>query len=107
MEEGLLERVDGAPEGEGEAGPRYRFRESPGFGERLYWRWHFLRSKLRSTARWFKHIMTFDNWLPYITRKVERRTGQQVELTRLERRWPLIFLWPRVVRVLKNRPERE
>jgi hypothetical protein len=73
-----------------------------GFG-----RWYFARSKARVTARWFKHVFTFDKWLPYIVRKVERRTGAKVELTHLERRWPLIFLWPRVVRVLRHRPERE
>lgn len=102
-EEGLLERVREEPDG----GTRYRYVRPATAGERLYWRWHFLRSKVRATARWLKHVLTFDNWLPYITRKVERRTGQSVELTRLERRWPVIFLWPRVVRVLLNRPERE
>lgn len=86
---------------------RYRLASPPALGVRLYWRWHFLRSKVRSTARWVKHVMTFDNWLPYIVRKVERRTGSRVELTRLERRWPVVFLWPRVVRVLRARPETE
>ena len=84
-----------------------RFATPPSRSERRRWRWHFVRSKARTTARWFKHIVTFDNWLPYVTRKVERRTGSKIELTRLERRWPLIFLWPRVVRVLLVRPERE
>ena len=85
----------------------FRFVTPPSGSERRRWRWHFVRSKARSTARWFKHIVTFDNWLPYVTRKVERRTGNKIELTKLERRWPLIFLWPRVVRVLLVRPERE
>lgn len=91
----------------GSAPGRWRYAAEARAGESLYWRWHFLRSKLRSTARWLKHVLTFDNWLPYIARKVERRTGQTVELTRLERRLPLIFLWPRIFRVLANRPERE
>lgn len=85
----------------------YRLARPVGSGRRLYWRWHFLRSKLRATARWAKYVLTFDNWLPYISRKVERRTGRPVELTRLERRLPLIFLWPRVIRVLLSRPDRE
>ena len=110
---GLLERVEEAGGGQGGPGDdpatrvRWRYASPAPAGERLYWRWHFIRSKARTTARWFKHILTFDNWLPYITRKVERRTGQTVELTRLERRLPLIFLWPRVFRVLRNLPERE
>lgn len=72
--------------------------------DRLGLRAYFLLSKARSTLRWFKHIMTFDDWLTYIQRKVERRTGMTVELTSLERKYPLVFLWPRVVRVLAARP---
>ena len=52
-------------------------------------------------------MLTFENWLPYLVRKVERRTGMRVELTPLERRLPLIFLWPRLFRVLRNRPAEE
>ncbi len=70
------------------------------------WRRHFRRSKLRATLRWFKHTATFDNWLPYVVRKAERHSGQTIELTRLERRLPLIFLWPRAIRFLLSRPSR-
>ena len=59
------------------------------------------------TSRWLKHVVTFDNWLPYIVRKVERRTGRKIELTAAERHAPILFLWPRVIRVLLTRPERE
>jgi hypothetical protein len=86
---------------------RYRFASPPPPGEHRRWRRYFRRSKARVTARWLKHIFTFDNWLPYIAHKVERRTGRKVELTHLERRWPLLFLWPRAIRVLLDRPERE
>ncbi len=75
--------------------------------ERRRVRWYFLRSEVRSTLRWFKHVVTFDNWLTYIARKVERHTGEPVELTGLERKAPLIFLWPRVIRVLRGRPGQE
>ncbi len=75
--------------------------------ERLRWRRHFRRSKARTTARWFKHTATFVNWLPYIVRKVERHTGRTIELTTLERKLPLIFLWPRLIHVLLTRPRRE
>jgi hypothetical protein len=71
------------------------------------WRRHFRRSKLRSTARWFKHTVTFANWLPYVVRKVERHTGRSIELTTLERKAPLLFLWPRAIYVLLTRPRRE
>jgi len=88
-------------------GGKYRFAVPPTAAERRRWQRHLARSKARVTARWLKHVVTFDNWLPYIARKVERRTGMKVELTPLERRLPLLFLWPRVVRVLLARPERE
>ncbi len=102
----LLEAAvtDGRLSGEG---GKYRFAVPPGPVARRRWRRHLAWSKARVTARWLKHMVTFDNWLPYIVRKVERRTGMKVELTPLERRLPLLFLWPRVVRVLLARPERE
>ncbi len=88
-------------------GQGYRSAVRPGSLVRLR-RWaYFFVSKLRVTARWFKHMLTFENWLPYVVRKVERRTGMTVELTPLEERAPLIFLWPRLVRVLRNRPADE
>jgi hypothetical protein len=74
---------------------------------RRRWRRHFARSKARSTARWFKHMVTFANWLPYIVRKVERHTGRTIRLTRIERAVPLVFLWPRAIYVLVTRPHRE
>lgn len=72
-----------------------------------YWRGHFRRSKTRTTLRWFKHMMTFANWLPYVVRKVERHTGRTIELTTLERKLPILFLWPRAIHVLLTRPRRE
>ncbi len=109
--EGAAAAGDLAPVGDEGAGAptlaRYRFVERPVAAVRRRWAWHFVRSKARVTARWPKHVLTFDNWLPYISRKVERRTGIKVELTRLERRLPLIFLWPKVIKVLRGRPDKE
>ena len=88
-------------------GQGYRSAFRPGPIARIR-RWaYFAFSKVRVTARWLKHVLTFENWLPYVVRKVERRTGMTVKLTTLERRAPLIFLWPRLVRVLRNRPPDE
>lgn len=85
----------------------YRLAAPVAPARRRRWARHFRRSKVRATARWFKHMVTFDNWLPYVHRKAERRLGRPIHLTRLERRWPLLFLWPRAVRVLLTRPDRE
>jgi hypothetical protein len=93
---GTLIRDDGA----------YRFARAPGAAGRWAVRGYFARSKLRATARWLKHVVTFDNWLDYIARKVERRTGMRVEITPWERRLPLLLLWPKVIAVLRARPAR-
>lgn len=73
------------------------------FRRRIYLTW----SKIRVTGRWLKHTLTFENWLPYIVRKVERRMGLEVELSPLERALPLLFLWPRLIKVLYLRPPEE
>ncbi len=72
---------------------------------RLYLEW----SRVRATARWPKHAVTFDGWLDYIIRKAERHSGETIVLTPLERRFPLVLLWPRLFRFLarqrgKGRP---
>ena len=86
---------------------RYRLAAPVDPAQARRWRRHFRRSKIRSTSRWFKHMLTFANWLPYVTRKVERHTGRTIELTTLEKKLPLIFLWPRAIHVLLTRPRRE
>jgi len=63
---------------------------------RLFLEW----SRLRATARWPKHAITFDGWLDYIVRKAERHSGETIVLGPLERRLPFLFLWPRILRFL-------
>jgi len=67
---------------------------------------YFRRSKIRATLRWLKYMALYDNWQEYILRKIARRSGVSVELTARERRWPLIFLWPKALRYLRARPQR-
>jgi hypothetical protein len=71
--------------------------------ERVRSRCYFAWSKARATARWAKYIVTFEGWLDYIVRKVERRTGSKIVLTSRERQFPVIFLWPRVIRFLRQK----
>jgi hypothetical protein len=96
VDRGLLER-----EGDG-----YRLRNRPGSIERLGSSLWFAGSKLRATLRWFKYVALYDDWLEYVTRKLERKSGVRLELTPLERRWPLVFLWPKALRYLLSRPQR-
>jgi hypothetical protein len=64
---------------------------------------YFRRSMIRATVRWLKHTLSFEGWLEYILRKAQRHGGEPIELTARERRWPWIFLWPRVLRYLRAR----
>src|SRR5690606_10907323 len=67
---------------------------------------YFQHSKVRATIRLLKHVVLYDGWLDYIVRKVERSGNGAVELTDREKRWPLIFLWPRVIRFIWTRPQK-
>jgi hypothetical protein len=67
---------------------------------------YFRRSKRRLMLRLAKHVVLFDGWLPYLARKIERRTGLQVDLSERERRWPLIFLWPRAIEFVRRHPHK-
>ncbi|MFN8096300.1 MAG: hypothetical protein U0599_29505 [Vicinamibacteria bacterium] len=75
----------------------------PGSFEKLRLRFYFSLSMLRATARWGKHILSFEGWLDYIVRKASRHTGETIELSERERRWPLVFLWGRVFRYLRRK----
>ncbi len=78
----------------------YRWTRSPGLAARWGYRLYFGISKARATARWLKHVVTFDGWADYIERKIQRRTGVVIEVGPMERRWPHLFIWPHLVRVL-------
>jgi hypothetical protein len=62
---------------------------------------------VRATARWGKHVLSFEGWLDYIVRKVSRHSGQAIELTPRERRWPLVFLWGRALRYLRQKDRKD
>jgi len=65
------------------------------------------RSKVRATLRWAKYVALYDDWLDYVVGKIARRSGVAIELSSRERRWPLIFLWPKAIRFLRSRPQRQ
>ena len=74
--------------------------------ESLRTRGYFLRSKIRATLRWSKYMITFEGWLDYLLRKIARHTGEQIVLSDRERRFPLVFLWPRFFRYLREKERR-
>lgn len=67
------------------------------------WVERFIRkSRRRSIMRWPKSIYTFGNYVDYLIMKVERTKGIKIELTPLERRFPLIFGWRHFFKLLKK-----
>jgi hypothetical protein len=104
--DGLASRGELARQASGPT-PVYAIARPVGWAERLGIDLYFRRSLVRATARWFKHMVTFEGWLDYILKKAERRTGEQMVLTPRERRFPLVFLWPRLFRYLRDKDKRE
>jgi hypothetical protein len=88
-------------------GTLYRITTAQGkwdtFASSVYMR----RNKLRATLRWGKYVALYDDWLDYVVGKIARRSGVAIELSSRERRWPLIFLWPKAIRFLRSRPQRQ
>ncbi len=60
---------------------------------RLAWPLRQAQGKLLSVLRLLKALFTFDGGLDYIAWKLERHSGQKVEIPERVRRWPLIFVW--------------
>lgn len=68
------------------------------------WRWHLARPIAKSLAfiRLLKSAMTFGDWLPYILWKVERHSGQKVEVTDRQRKHPILLGLPVLVRLVRQ-----
>ncbi len=60
------------------------------------------RSRRLSILRWPKSIYTFRNYVDYLILKVERSKGIKIELTPLERRFPLIFGWRHFFKLVRR-----
>lgn len=84
-------------------GDAFRQTRPPTRLARARMRLYFRRSKTRATLRWGKHVWLYEDWLEYVRHKAARRTGVVIELTPRERRWPFVFLWPKVFQYLRSR----
>jgi len=60
---------------------------------RLGWVFRPVLGKLLSLARLLKAFFTFDGGLDYVVWKLERHSGQQIDVPARVRRWPLVFVW--------------
>jgi len=60
---------------------------------RLSWPARQFQGKILSVLRLLKALFTFEGGLDYIAWKLERHSGQPVEIPDRVRRYPLIFIW--------------
>lgn len=90
----------GPSHGIGSEGDQYVRRYTPSVWTRLRIALYFHHSRARATLRWLKYVITYDDWLDYIVRKIHRRTGMKVEMSAAERRMPFLLMWPKFFRVL-------
>ncbi len=60
---------------------------------RAAWALRTAQGKLLSVARLLKALFTFDGALDYAAWKLERHSGQRIEVPARVRRYPLIFIW--------------
>lgn len=74
---------------------RYRSAISPAqrLLGRIGWLIRISQGKLLSVLRLLKALFTFDSGLDYIAWKLERHSGQTIEIPDRVRRYPLIFIW--------------
>jgi len=70
---------------------------------RLRWQLTWPWARTLSLLRLFKTATTFGDWLPYALWKLERHSGVRPELSERQRRHPLVFAWPVIVRLLRER----
>ena len=53
--------------------------------------------------RLVKSALTFGDWLPYALWKLNRHSGVTIELTERQRRHPLIFGWPAIIKLIRGK----
>ncbi len=69
---------------------------------KLGWRLRSLQGKWLSLARLSKALFTFEGGLDYIAWKLERHSGEPVEIPDKVRRYPLLFVWGMVWRLYRR-----
>ena len=67
--------------------------------------WSRLRvlAKMVYFVQLLKSAATFGDWLPYVLWKLERHTGKKIVPSERQRRYPYLFGWPLLLRVLWQR----
>ncbi len=66
---------------------------------RIFWTARKLVGKILSVLRLMKASMTFANGVDYLAWKIERHTGEKIEISPNLRKYPWIFSWPMLIRL--------
>ena len=69
---------------------------------RRAWRVRRALAKALAVAGLLKTAFTFEGWLAYVVWKIERHSGQRIELSDRQRRHPLLYAWPVILRLLRS-----
>ncbi|WP_454865751.1 hypothetical protein [Pseudomonas umsongensis] len=72
-------------------------------GNERLWKWRRVQGRTLNVARLVKSFFTFENGVDYLIWKLERHLGEPVVVTHRLRRFPLLFGWPLLWRLLKSR----
>lgn len=67
------------------------------------WRMRNILGRVLSILRLFKASFTFKNGVDYIAWKIERHTGEKILVSQRLRRFPWIFAWPILYKLLSKR----
>lgn len=67
------------------------------------WQLRIIVGKLLSILRLLKAATTFTNGVDYIAWKIHRHTGQQLEVTPRLRKYPWLFAWPILFKLMLKR----
>jgi hypothetical protein len=85
-------------------GTTHRVQMPPALRRRLVVGWKRRRPVAKSlyAVRLVKSAVTFGDWLPYAIWKLNRHTGVRIEPTDRQRRHPLVYGWPVILRLLRQ-----
>jgi hypothetical protein len=70
---------------------------------RRRWKVRRAQGRMLNVLRLIKSFFTFEDGVDYVIWKLERHLGEPVEVSPHLHRYPLIFCWPLLWRLLKNR----
>ncbi len=100
----LAERGEIEVLGAASAGAALRVAQEPAALARARRAWRVRRplAKALAIAGLLKTAFTFQGWLPYVVWKLERHSGAKIALSERQRRRPLLYAWPVILRLLRS-----